>query len=321
MSFEELRAFLVVVDQGSFLSAAAALNVSRTTLRRQVDALEARAGVPLLMRDRNGVVLTEAGRQLVRRGRVMEQEFSSLLSAIRDTGRRATGLVRILMPVGLPPPVLAAVYGLVRTNWPELRVRLRFREAPLPSTLTEADVVIWFGDGEPAGAWHKTTFLEMPQRLVASKGYLDSRGAPRSLDELARHDILAWLPPDEIEPRPVTLDGEPVSVRPVLNTSDVHVLHECARLGLGIAWAPDAGALAGIGEPLVPVLEGVVGRRVRVNVAVPRALAALPKVRVLMEHLDAIRALVLVPPSPPPPASTDEAAPSQDARRARGDRG
>lgn len=44
MDLEELRAFLDVVQTGSFLAAADSLGVSRTTLRRRVEALEARAG-------------------------------------------------------------------------------------------------------------------------------------------------------------------------------------------------------------------------------------------------------------------------------------
>ncbi|WP_293262739.1 LysR family transcriptional regulator [Nannocystis sp.] len=71
------RAFIAVVETGSFLSAATSLNVARATLRRRVDALEARAGVPLLERSARGVVVTEAGALLATRGRHVLQEASS----------------------------------------------------------------------------------------------------------------------------------------------------------------------------------------------------------------------------------------------------
>jgi DNA-binding transcriptional LysR family regulator len=74
MDLEELRAFLDVVETGSFLAAAKSLGVSRTTLRRRVEALEARAGVPLLKSTPQGILLTEAGEVLAQRGRIMMQE-------------------------------------------------------------------------------------------------------------------------------------------------------------------------------------------------------------------------------------------------------
>ena len=40
MALGELRAFLAVASHGSFLAAAEELGVSRTTLRREVDALD-----------------------------------------------------------------------------------------------------------------------------------------------------------------------------------------------------------------------------------------------------------------------------------------
>lgn len=326
MGFEELRAFLVVVDEGSFLSAAVTLGVSRTTLRRQVDALEASAGVLLLQRNRKGVVLTEAGRQLVTSGRVMQQEFSALLHSIRATGHRPAGVVRILLPVGLPPMAMTALYGLIRANWPEVHVRLRFREAPLQASLSDVDVVAWFGEGAPSGAWITHTLLTARQRLLAGRSYLAARGVPRTIEDLARHDLLTWTAPDEPEPRLVTVGGASIPIQPTLASTNIHLLHECALAGQGIAWAPDANLPIGPDrEPLVPVLEELIGRDLVVRVAVPRTLADVPKVRVIIDHLESMRSLLFAPPPPAapraggPPAAEVAAAPDgrKSARRPR----
>ena len=294
---EELRAFLVVVDEGSFLSAAVALGVSRTTLRRQVDALEAAAGVPLLQRNRTGVVLTEAGRQLAQRGRAMEQEFTSLLHSVRETGQRPTGGVRVLLPIGLPPAALAALYGLVRANWPGVLMTVRFREAPLTANLSEVDVVVWFGEPKPTGAWESHLISVIRQRLLAKGAYLAERGTPRSVEELAGHDLLAWIAPEEAAPRLFTVSGTPMPLQPKLVSTNVDLLHDCARLGLGIVWAPDANLVPVLDrEPLVPVLADVIGRDVPLFIAVPRALADVPKVRIFIDHLASIKEMVFAAP-------------------------
>src|SRR5262245_28360838 len=120
MDLEELRAFLQVVEQGSFLAAADALTVSRTTLRRRVGSLEVRAGVPLLESTQQGVVLTDAGRVLAARGRMLEEEANALIASVREVGQEPSGVLRIALPVGLPPHVLAPLLVAVRATYPRL---------------------------------------------------------------------------------------------------------------------------------------------------------------------------------------------------------
>ena len=93
MDLEEFRAFIAVVETGSFLAAATNLNLARATLRRRVDALEARAGVPLLERSARGVVVTEAGSLLASRGRHVLQEASALIASVREIGREPVGVL------------------------------------------------------------------------------------------------------------------------------------------------------------------------------------------------------------------------------------
>jgi DNA-binding transcriptional LysR family regulator len=287
--FEDLRAFLAVADEGSFLSAATKLGVSRTTLRRQVDALEAQAGVPLLQRATQGVELTEAGKRLVGTGRAMEREFSALLHAVRETGRRPEGEVRMLIEIGLPPGPMAVIFGLCRSSWPRLTIRTRFAESPL-SSLSEVDVVIWFGDSDPGSAWETYTFQTVRQRLFASASYLQERGTPRTIEDLANHDLLAWTPSSQKETRITTMAGRSHVIRPILTSTNVDFLHECARMGLGIAWAPDAGLPPPQGfEATIPVLENLVEGETTLRLAVPRVLADVPKVRVFIENLQVMR--------------------------------
>jgi DNA-binding transcriptional LysR family regulator len=293
VSLEELRAFLQVVDEGSFLSAATALGISRTTLRRQVDALEARIGLRLIERNSKGVVLTDAGTKLALGGRAMEDEFGALLDAIRETERRPSGEVRLHLPTGLPPAALASVYGLVHASWPHVRLRVAFSDAPQLAKLAAVDMVVWFGDLAPSGAWETRTILQTRQRLFADRSYLDARGTPTTLAELGGHDVLAWIAPGETSPQLVTTRGTTMPLAGSIELMNVHVIHECAQLGLGIAWAPDGGLPATPGRaPLVPLLEHLAGRDVPLSMGVRRAIAQTPKMRVFLENFDRMRALV-----------------------------
>jgi LysR family transcriptional regulator, transcriptional activator for bauABCD operon len=81
-----LRVFAAVARCGGFASAQAELNVSVSTISRQISDLERRLGVKVCRRGRAGFELTEEGKQvLVANKRVVEalDEFGAIVEALR----------------------------------------------------------------------------------------------------------------------------------------------------------------------------------------------------------------------------------------------
>jgi DNA-binding transcriptional LysR family regulator len=289
MDLEELRAFLHVADSGSFLAAAEQLRVSRTTLRRRVSSLESRAGVPLLESTQQGVVLTDAGRVLARRGRALEEEAGALLASVREVGQEPSGVLRVSLPVGLPPQLLATLFAAVRAAYPRLHVECRFSEDPLAESLSDIDFAVHFSDTVPKGKWISYAILDVREWLVGRRDYLERRGTPASIEELAQHELFAWRAPGEDGRAWSLCSGGTVKVEPALISSDIHLLRSCCLEGLGLSLIPD-GLLPGTrSEELVPVLADVLGRQRAIRVTVPSVLSDVPKVKVV---LDRVRALV-----------------------------
>ena len=289
MDLEELRAFLTVVETGSFLAAERSLNVPRATLRRRVDSLEARAGVPLLNRTRLGVGPTEAGAVLAARGKLMVQEATALVSSIRELGKAPSGTLRVLLPVGLPPQVLVTLYTAMRDAYPRLSVQLRFSDDPVAGLLDDVDLAVHFGARSPPGPWVSYEVLRVREWLIAHADYLARRGTPTSLAELAGHELLSWEAPGEDPLAWPLLAGGTFPVEPSLIATSVHFLRQCVLAGQGIALLPDAlfpdpGVDPGV---VVPVLEGVVGRERQVRVVVPSVLTDLPKIKAVLAHVRA----------------------------------
>ncbi|HEX8703691.1 MAG TPA: LysR family transcriptional regulator [Myxococcaceae bacterium] len=287
MDLEELRAFLDVVETGSYLAAADSRGVSRTTLRRRVEALEARAGVPLLKSTPQGIVLTEAGEVLSRRGRIMMQETSALLTSIREVGQAPSGLLRLVVPVGLPPQVFALLFGQLRTTYPLLRVHVRFSDDPLNEPLDKVDMAFHFGGNLPRGPWLSYAIIRVHEGLLATKDYLRQRGVPRSVEELRDHELFAWEAPGEDATNWPSLRGTPIPVQPALVATDIHIIRSCCLAGMGIALIPSL-PLPDPGMPeelLVPVLPDEVGRERPFLVSVPEALAEIPKIKLVLGHL------------------------------------
>lgn len=286
MDLEELRAFLAVAETGSFLAAEQRLGMPRATLRRRVEALEARAGVPLVLRTRQGVSLTPAGASLADRGRLMAQEAAALVASVRELGREPVGVLRVQLPPGMPPQVLTQLFAMIRGAYGKLAVRVRLRDDPMSGLLDDVDLAIHVGEQTPPGPWISHEIVRVREWLIAHADYLAARGTPARVEDLAGHELFAWEAPGG-DPRAWPLvGGGTVSVNPALVATDIHLLRQCALAGLGIALVPDAG----FDDPgvapgkLVPVLADKVGRERVFRVVVPRALADLPKIRAVLQH-------------------------------------
>ncbi|XXX78909.1 LysR family transcriptional regulator [Sorangium sp. So ce134] len=285
MDLEELQAFLHVVKHGSFHAAAESTGVPRTTLRRRVESLQARSGVPLLESSRQGVALTEAGRALAGRGQAMVEEASALVSSIRELGREPSGLLRMVLPVGLPPHLMAPIFASIRSMYPRLRLSYQFSNDPLSESLVDVDVAVHFGEGAPRGPWLSLVIMRIQERLCASKEYLARRGTPASIDDLARHELLSWRAPGEDASEWPTRNGGKFPVAPALIATDIHLVRHCCLAGLGVALIPDARIDEPTGDELVTVLPELVGRERAVRVTVPEALAEIPKVKMVLTHV------------------------------------
>src|SRR5690606_21498151 len=89
MDLKDMRQFMAVAEERNFTRAAERLHMAQPPLSRQIKALEAEMGAPLLLRTSAGVELTEVGQTLL-------DEVPNLLRlaerATERTRRAAQGL-------------------------------------------------------------------------------------------------------------------------------------------------------------------------------------------------------------------------------------
>jgi len=104
-SLGELRAFVAVVETGSFSAAAQALDISQPTVSQRLRSLETLFGLRLLER-RNGVTLTDAGREIFNRARFLISQADELGGLARDLGELRHGRLAI----GFSTPNVAMPY-------------------------------------------------------------------------------------------------------------------------------------------------------------------------------------------------------------------
>ncbi len=109
----DVRRILLLVeiaDRGSISAAAEAALITSSAASQQMSRLEAEAGQPLVQRHRRGVVLTDAGRALVDRGRVLRRELGGAEADLDALARLDRGTLRLgsfpTVSASLLPPAL-----------------------------------------------------------------------------------------------------------------------------------------------------------------------------------------------------------------------
>ncbi|MEM7076831.1 MAG: LysR family transcriptional regulator [Pseudomonadota bacterium] len=165
MNLTALQTFITIVDTGSLVRAASALNVTQSTVTARLRTLEDELGQQLLHRHKSGSTLTPAGTKLLRYARVME--------GLWRQARYATALPEGLASVcafgceaDLWNDVGQAIFEGVVAVTPELAVTV------VQGSATELDK--WLADGrvdmilssDPAARHGQTAHRLAPDRLV-----------------------------------------------------------------------------------------------------------------------------------------------------------
>jgi DNA-binding transcriptional LysR family regulator len=95
LNLDQLRAFVEVVERGSFTAAAKELNLTQPAVTHQVHELEQRFKVTLLERLGKRAYLTEAGEKLLEHARHLLEEDSRTSTAMRRFDDGWLGRVRV----------------------------------------------------------------------------------------------------------------------------------------------------------------------------------------------------------------------------------
>ncbi len=288
MDLDQLRAFVAVVDHGSFVTAAEALQLARSTLRERVEALEESLGLTLLVRTHRGTQATEAGREFVDRARRVLQEIRSL-AEFSSRPDEPTGIVRARAPAGMPPAWTALFICEIHRRFPKLALHLETSSQPVLTFPPELDILLTLSPHLPSGPLRTFVLTRAPIHLLASRDYLDTTGRPTSLHDLQHHPLMAWVSPGEDGRRWPLRSGGNLDVQPFLATDDIYMLRNLVSAGQGIALLPDHSLATGVpGETLELVLPELVGGECVVRVVIPEAFAGSPRSHHVAELLRAI---------------------------------
>ncbi|TXT36823.1 MAG: LysR family transcriptional regulator [Comamonadaceae bacterium] len=237
--FLEMQTFNAVVDAGSFVKAAEALNLSKAAVSRYLLDMETRLGVRLLHRTTRRLSLTEEGQVFYARSKELLAGLDEAEAEITSRSALASGLLRINAPVTFGILHLAPLWGAFRAQNPKVTLDITLSDRVVDLLEDGYDLAIRIGLLE-ASTLVSRQLATTRVLLCASPAYLAAHGTPMHPSDLANHAVIAysyWSGRDEWR-----FDGPqgPVSVatRPCIRTNSGDTCRAAALAHQGIILQP-----------------------------------------------------------------------------------
>lgn len=193
--FDELKAFDEVMASGSLTRSARKLGLAKSTLSRRISHLEARLEQPLLRRQANRLLPTEAGLVFHRYCQDMLKLAESSHEALAELREDISGTVTLEVHSALARGWMGQVLDTFMARYPKVELTLRTREAP-PSSLNSHCVHVCLGP-VPDNGLHQEPLGRLTRGLYASPSYLSQQPLLEHPRDLADHpwiDLLSTTP-------------------------------------------------------------------------------------------------------------------------------
>lgn len=189
--FDEMQAFAAVVDAGSFVRAADALQVSKTAVSRLVADLEARLGVRLLHRTTRRLSLTTEGEVFHARCKELLAGVDEAEAEVTAGADEAVGLLRLNVPVSFGLLHLAPLWPAFLQQHPKVTLDVTLADRIVDLVDEGYDLAVRIAR-LPASTLVSRQLGSTRLVLCASPEYLRRHGAPAHPDEIARHTVFSY---------------------------------------------------------------------------------------------------------------------------------
>jgi len=235
---KQIEAFIAVVEHGSMAAAALTQDVTPVMIGRRINALEARLGVKLLHRSTRRIAVTEQGAVFMEQCKKALGELDRAELLVAEGRHKATGHLIVSAPAAFGRKHVAPhAPDFLRAN-PDVRISFNLTDRVVDLVREGYDLGIRIGGAIDPN--FVAIRLASNKRVVCgTPAYFAKHGVPRTLDDLAKHNCLAFnLQGGQQRGWYFQQNGKAVTVKVSgnLDCNDGELLHRWMGEGLGLGW-------------------------------------------------------------------------------------
>lgn len=240
ITFDELQAFVAVVDSGSITAAAEHLGLTISAASRTLARLEEKLQTTLLQRTTRRMELTEEGAAFLHHAQAILARVDEAQEQMTARRMQPAGRLRVDAATPFMLHVIVPLLEGFRQRYPAIELELNANEGIIDLIEKRTDVAFRIGALKDS-TLHARPIGSSQVRILASPAYLKRCGTPAELAQLEQHVLLGFNQPRSLNDWPLRnkVSGAPLHIRPAIASSSGEALRHMALAGLGIVCLSD----------------------------------------------------------------------------------
>ncbi len=188
MNINQLRAFVSIVEKGTFSAAARAMGVSQPAVSLQIQALEEYLGVDLLDRKTKKVQLTEAGKLFYPTAIQVVSQVENAQHQLEELGDSVKGRLAVGGSTIPGEYVLPKILGRFSKEYPDVSITLRIADTgEITEQIISGELQVGLIGAKPSGSQlNARPFLHDELVFIVPAGHALSQKKSISLDDLTQ---------------------------------------------------------------------------------------------------------------------------------------
>ena len=285
MDWDKLKIFHNVALDLNISEAAHKMNISHSSISRQISALERDLKVSLFKRHARGLTLTEQGKILFKTAHDIFGKIALTEAKLTESKEKPTGPLTIAATVAFGTTWLAPRIEKFTNSYPEIDVSIIIENKFTDLSQGEADVALRLTEPTQMDLI-RFPLYEFQFKIYSSPEYIEKFGIPKDVSELPNHKIVAFG--DSVEPSipdvNCILDLLPKNKKvKTLFISNMYGVMRAIGGGAGIGALPEYMRISN--NNLVPILPNADTPKTIIYFTYPPELKGSKKIEALRDFL------------------------------------
>ena len=173
-NIDDLRLFVILVEEGSFTAAANKLNIAKSKLSRRLVQLEEQLGCELLIRTTRNQQLTESGRLLFCESRQHIEALSQVEETLALSQNQLQGHINISLPLEFFNRAISQIIADFLQLHPKIAITCHHYSGSLPVFDPHYDLSFVLHEQTlPASNWIARELASFPQAIYIARQYFN----------------------------------------------------------------------------------------------------------------------------------------------------